>query len=72
MAAYEKRHPKVSFAVVVGDMMNAINCPNAMRGALCVLLSARMRGVLGVRDRDPRHAKRAQSAPLIALGGGVE
>ena len=23
MAAYEKRHPKVSFAVVVGDMMNS-------------------------------------------------
>ena len=28
--------------------------------------------VLGVRDRDPRHAKRAQGAPLIAFGGGVK
>ena len=33
MAAYEKRHPKVSFAVVVGGYDEfAINCPNAMRG----------------------------------------
>ena len=31
--AYEKRHPKVSFAVVVGGYDEfAINCPNAMRG----------------------------------------
>ena len=33
MAAYEKKHPKVSFAVVVGGYDEfAINCPNAMRG----------------------------------------
>ena len=39
---------------------------------VCVVLSARMRERTWLRDRDPRHAKRAQGAPFIAFGGGVE
>lgn len=39
---------------------------------VCVLLSARMRERTWRTCRDPRHAKRAQGAPLIAFGGGDE